>query len=389
MKNSVRHLVLGLAGIACVFALDSCAPRVAEKPKVEPKANVAHEGPRCTRDVTRILPGPTQCLQDLSFVDGEYVLETDVLDGKSDEFLLYKLNLKDLTISPYQNSILGKNQKLEYLMVSDKRALFLVSSNGHFSMLMKSNGTTVNIPLPFRSRESLYHSRIYFNQNRLFVYWDDRLLQWDIQNGKAEPRPDIKTSFGFGSVSCCFPWINKVEGEKLWMSNDAGMVLSFDLNTHKRTVVNKGSNEHNPNFSRDKNGRIWTWHVSKKNTGNRLETFLFELECSEKGRVVANYEITGIQSLFFDKEDTPMIWTKTGAILKLVGKKWIQLIESPAFAQNTRAWANAIVLEDGRICLLWKFDAEPRLAKVADPILKIIDIDKNEFEVMRFPFQLK
>ncbi|QQR59013.1 MAG: hypothetical protein IPG59_05830 [Candidatus Melainabacteria bacterium] len=392
MKNSVRHLVLVLAGIACVFALVSCAPRVAEKPKVE-EQKVKESGPRCTRDVVRILPGPTQCLQSLSFVDGEYVLETEVLDRKSgeDESLLYKLNLKDLTLSPYQNSILVKNQKLEYLMDFDKKAVFLVSSKGHFSIVFKNSGNTINIPVPFESNESIYRSRIFLDQNRLFVYTDGRLLQWVIEKGKAQSRPVIKTSFGYEPGGCCMPWIDKIEGDKLHLINDGGEELLFDLKRKKTIVVKQGdhSNMHDRNYLRDKIGRTWHWDVSHKNSGNTLDTAIFELTCSEKGSVVAKYEIAGIQNPFFDKKGNLMIWTKSGTILKLIGDKWVQLIASPEFAQKTLGWANAIALEDGRICLFWRFDANPRDIKVDDPILKIIDIDKKEFEVMRFPFQLK
>lgn len=384
--------MLLLAGIACLFVLSSCAPRTMEMPKAE-RAERTHPPvkPRCTRTVVRYFPGKTQTLHNLVFIDGQYILVTELLDSKSYEapFLYYRLNLKDLTVSPYQNAILGENQKLEGVFSFNKGALFLVSKNEHFSVILKYAEKITNIPLPFVSKEVVNQSRIYVDQNNLFIYWGGRLLQWDIQNGKVGPCIEIKTDFGIQPGSCCFPFIDNFENGKLWLSNDTGSVYLFNLKTRIRTVVKKGSQNHNFNFVRDKSGRNWTWHVSNKNLGHTLDAVLFDLVCSEKGQFVSKYELTGIQSLFFDKNDVPMVWTKSGAVLKLVGDKFVQLIESPEFSQKTRSWADAAVLEDGRICLYWKFSRDPDEEKVNDPILKIIDLEKNEYEVMRFPFQLK
>jgi len=390
MKNRVRYLMLVLAGFACVFALASCAPHTAEKPGIERTEAINRQtGPRCNRTAVRILPGKTQYLQDLIWVNEKYVLVTGILDDShEDKFLYYKLNLKDLTANLCR--IFPENQEFEGLRQFDKRTLFIVSSHGRYSIILKGSGSTVSIPLPLKKGEMSGGPDIYLNQNRLLVHWGDRLLQWDLEKDKARSRPEIKTNFGFEPGSCCSPSIDALRGEELWFSNDSGLVFKFDLKTRKKTVVKKGdySKMHDPFFRRDSSGHTWSWHFSSKNPKDQTkETWLFDLECSEKGQVISSYEISDIQSLFFDKNDIPMVWTKSGSILKLINGRFIPLIESPEFAQKTKGWADAQFLEDGRICLLWRFDADPRLEKVDDPVLKIIDLEKNQFEVMRFPWQ--
>ena len=133
MKNSVRHLVLGLAGIACVFALDSCAPRVAEKPKVEVQ-KVKESGPRCTRDVVNELPGKFESLSCMFFINNEYVVTTWRYEDET-EPAFYKLNLKDLTLVPWQ--IGAKDKDIRFWEHYDKTTLFFTKTNDkYFDMVI-------------------------------------------------------------------------------------------------------------------------------------------------------------------------------------------------------------------------------------------------------------
>ncbi|MBP7864191.1 hypothetical protein KA183_21070 [bacterium] len=377
MKNSVRHLVLGLAGIACVFALDSCAPRVAEKPKVEVQ-KVKESGPRCTRDVVNELPGKFESLSCMFFINNEYVVTTWRYEDET-EPAFYKLNLKDLTLVPWQ--IGAKDKDIRFWEHYDKTTLFVTKTNDKYSIIMMGPEHKTIIPLPYKhnpeNANTVPHPFLY--QNRLYVLFGTRLLQWDIVNGRAQALPEDQLKLLRDSDYSAS--IENIDGEKLWISDVFNSNFVFDLKLRKTILVNKGNNTgylEGLCIAHDRHRRGWTWKLGKE--------FENELVCHDKGQVISKHVTPGIRVVFFDKEDNPMIWTRSGEILKLVEDKWISVVEIPDFAKDSAGFWNALVLEDGRICLLSN-GSMPEVAKDDSPALAIIDSIKKEYEVMSLSFK--
>lgn len=372
MKNSVRHFVLVFAGIACVFALDSCAKNNVSKLEIHSLE------PRCTRVVVGKFPEKQhEFLSDLYCVNGENILAAFVDHKFNDEVVYHRLNLKDLTISPYQ--FFTDNREVVFLEQFEKTTVLLTKTNNKYSISLIRSGATLNIPMPeMKIKKQNVIPFPYLEQNRLFVLKANKLLQWNILQGKAQKSPE-EIELPWKQLDNSPFWIQNFDGERLWFNDQYDNEYSYDLKKHKGALVRES--EYNKTmrsyrFVYDKHRRRWEWDGA-------------DLMCRFEGKEIAKYslyDVSLIRNVFFDSDDKPMIWFKNGDIFKLLNGRWVALVKNLDFCQysSTSSFSSAMVLQDGRIALIRGFDAEPRLMKVDDPSVAIVDLEKNEYEVLRF-----
>lgn len=413
MKNSIRYLVLVLVGLACVVGLVSCSPR-AEKTKT----SIRQTNARCTRVVLNKLPGKWDSLTEIFYINGDCVLATRTFedDPLDEDDVFYKVNLGSLTLAPYQ--IAAKNQRIRYWEHFGKATLFLVHDNNHYSVIVNGSGPEVTVTLPFKFDKNLTTiPHPFLNQNSLFVVYSNRLLRWDISDGKVVARPEAKLKlsrwFETSSLSEYSPWIESKEGEKLWVQDASDSDYIFNLKTHETKVVKEreGHGMLGLRTVQDNHNRLWSWIGAGD-----------ELTCRSMGQEIAKYDVAGIKELFFDKDDNPLVWTKTGVatrmaagkwkhhdlkdiksiifdkrdeplvltqngvLLKLIDDRWVKVLDNLDFVKKSKEY-RSLPLEDGRICLLSGFSGDPRIVKDFDRFLAIIDVEKAEYELMRFPYE--
>lgn len=390
--------MLVLAGIACTALLAGCTKKI-DKDKLGndriEKKSVARK-PCLLKTVINKMPSKFECLNGLLELDGQCILVATSVEEcpEDDEFSFYKLNLKDLTVKPFL--ICPTNQKVCFWEQFDKSVLFVTKSKGQFFIVMMGAGPTptLNIPLPCHDNNFYTVPQPFLDQERLFVLFGDRLLQWNINKGIAQSLPESKLErlsypgWDKSDRSLATPTIESINGEKLWIIDAFNSYYTFDLKTNKTALISENQGKHGDSLVCDKHKRQWTWYWTGKSelkdSRGVPRKLIFNLTCRDKGRVISEHKVVDIVNVFFDKADNPLIFTKDSTILKLMNGKWavFQDLDFLPFDESK----NASILEDGRIAIISHPIRDPRMGKRFDSSISIINPETNDYEIARFSY---
>ncbi|MCW5823207.1 MAG: hypothetical protein KIT34_10415 [Cyanobacteria bacterium TGS_CYA1] len=396
MKNRECYLMLVLAGIACTALLAGCTKKIDQdkqsNDRIEEKSFALK--PRLSKTVINKMPSKFECLIGLLEFDGHCILAANSVEEcpEEDELSFYKMDLKDLTVKPFQ--ICATNQKVCFWNQFDKAILFVTRSKGQFFIVVMGAGPTLNIPLPCHDNNFYTVPQPFLDRDRLFVLFGDRLLQWNINKGRAQSLPESKLvrlsypGWEKSDRSSATPIIESISGDKLWILDAFNSYYNFDLKSNKTTLVSENQGKHGDSLVCDKHKRQWTWYWTGKSelkdSRGVPRKLIFNLTCRDKGRLITEYKVLDIVNVFFDKADNPLILTKDSTILKLMNGKWAVFQDLDFLPLDESK--SASILEDGRIAIISRPTRDPRMGKRFDPSISIINPETNDYEIAYFSY---
>lgn len=430
MGRKVRILLLVFLGFSCALGL------------VRLGQNLWPTGPRCTRTVTNKLPGSFKFLCDVLHFNGDNICVM-VAGPEGPNFSFFKLNLDNLSLEPVQ---MVRNDQMvrSWAEIDEQHLLLTVVEHDKFSIISLGTNSKLSIPVPVKiDLKDPYKFPLPFaSDNRLFALFGNQLLIWSITDHgtKAQFQSKItvvKNPDFRGRIA-------SVLGQSLKIVDFGDAEYSVDLKSQRVEIVKSGTLPIISNIRRveDKLGRQWTYEsnfdrqptmeqlLGEKNSDGSFsrsvqeEPFRSELICRDNGKTIfrtfiagnRNYSNlenpflsellmrlqlhrvtdsenwpfapTGIKTLFFDKDETPLIWTNHEGIFKLVDKQWNRIFEPIDFGSNVlQSSGQAKVLANGRICLILGGVMFNSAQESKHPALALLDSKNGSYELVRITFE--